>query len=464
MNKTIRKILFPLPGVLAVTVFLLFSSVYSYAQNSEEKFLDIQEVTTESGLKAWLVEDHSLPLITFSFSFEGPGSKLENPDNQGVSQLLSNMLDEGAGDLGSQAFQKELSDHSISLGFDNGRDGFSGSLKTLSRHKEKAFALMRLAVKSPRFDEEPFYRMRDANITRIRSSLSDPEWVAARLINDTTFEGHPYALNSGGTISSLNSLTPDDLRAHWQKFAKDQLVIAAAGDITKEELSKMIDFVFGHLPETAALNTPDNFDLQNTGKITLYQKDIPQTIIQIRQNALDENHEDFFAQTLLNYIFGGAGFGSRLMEEAREARGLTYGIYSSVRNLEHVDLLSISTSTKNEKVEEMLQIIRSEMQRLKEELLSERELQDAKSYMTGSMPLALTSKDKIANLLLSMQMRNRPIDYLDHYAAKINTVSAEDIQRLAQEVFTPENLSIVLVGHPENIKADKIIEVIPNVE
>ena len=187
---------------MKIIIILFIALLFSFPVNAAEKFLNIQEVTSDSGLTAWLVEDHSLPIIAIQFSFLDAGAKNDPANKQGRAKLLSNMLDEGAGELDSQAFQKQLNDHSISLSFSKGRDHFNGNLKTLSRHKEKAFNLLRLALNSPRFDDEPLERMKQANISRIKSSLTNPNWIAARLQNDLVFNDHPYALNSGGTISS----------------------------------------------------------------------------------------------------------------------------------------------------------------------------------------------------------------------------------------------------------------------
>ena len=170
------------------------------AQGKADGLLSIREVKSASGISAWLVEDHSLPVISLAFAFQGAGAALDPEDKQGLSTLASNTFDEGAGDYDSQAFQKALSDHSISLSFSASRDDFSGSLKTLTRHEDLAFDLLKLALTKPRFDADAVERMRAANIARVRNAVGDPDWVTARILNDTAYNGHPYARNSGGTL------------------------------------------------------------------------------------------------------------------------------------------------------------------------------------------------------------------------------------------------------------------------
>ncbi len=444
---------------------LLLLVVINLPAHAADKFLDIQEVKSKGGLTAWLVADKTLPVITLQFTFVDSGSALEAEAQQGLVQLLSNTMDEGAGELTSNEFQKALLDNSISLGFSGGRDGFGGALKTLSRHKEEAFHLLQLAMSTPRFDVEPIERMKEANLSRIRSSMTDPGWMAARLINARAFEGHPYALNSGGTLTTLKKLNPDDLRGYYKTYlTKDRLVVAAAGDITAEELGILLDKIFGALPGTAPASPVEDFRIQNTGTVGVYKHAIPQTLIEILMPAFGRKDKDYYALQVMNYVFGGAGFGSRLMEEVREKRGLTYGVYSSLRNFRHLDAISISLSTKNDTAAQAIDVIKAEMHKLANEPVSERELSDAQAYLIGSMPLALSSTDNIASILLSLQEDKLPIDYLDHYAEKIKAITAKDIQRVAVRLLDEQAMTVVMVGDPQNIDNPVLVETLPNVQ
>ena len=447
-----------------ILTFICFLIAVPYSA-AAEKYLDIKEIKTNSGITVWLVEDHSLPIISMDFSFKGAGSIRNTSKKQGTARLLSNMLDEGAGELKSQEFQKQLSDHSISLSFGSGRDNFGGSLKTLTRHKEKAFELLKLTLTKPRFDQEPLNRMRDANIARIRNSMGKPDWIKARIFNDKAFENHPYALNSGGTITSLNKITADDLQNHMKEWLTlDHLHIGIMGDITAQEVTQMVEDVFSGLPRTREKKPVEKIEIQNQKTAFLYEKDIPQTMITIAMPAFDNLDPDYYALQIMNYIYGGSGFGSRLMAEAREKRGLTYGIYSSHSHQDYIDYLSIGTSTKRQSTSEMLDIIYTEMDKIKQTPVETQTLQDAKSYLTGSIPLSLTSTDRISSMLLSLQMNERPADYLDTYSDKINAVTAEDVQKVAKRVLDKNKAIVVMVGKPENIVNLEIVETVPNVE
>ncbi len=449
--------------VAILVVALVVLPFATFAKEPQQKFLDIQEITSAGGINAWLVEDHSIPVIAMTFSFRGAGAKNNTPAQQGLARLASNTMDEGAGDLTSQDFQKQLRDKSISLSFSASRDNFGGSVKTLSRNKKDAFNLLKLALTQPRFDEEPVSRMRASNQSRIKSSVSNPRWLAARLQNDRIFEGHSYALNSGGTLTTLEKITPDDLRAFHKTLGKNQLVIGVAGDITAAELKTVLDNIFGDMPvvdETEITKT----NLKNAGKTYLYEQDIPQSVIEMSQVGISRKDKDYYAANIMNFILGESGFGSRLMEEIREKRGLTYGVYSYFRQYDAVDVLHVSTSTANENVTEMLSLIHAEWDKIKDAPVSEQELNDAKSYLIGSLPLSLTSTSSIASVLLSLQLDDLPIDYLDQRAGKIQAVQIADIQAAAQRVLDKDSMTTVIVGKPQGIETAEKVTTLPNVE
>lgn len=429
----------------------------------EGDILKIQEITTKKGISLWLIEDDLHPIISMRFTFKGAGAINETNETQGTARILSNTMDEGAGNLTSQEFQKKLSDHSVTLRFSSSRDNFDGTLKTLNRHQDTAFDLLKLAINTPRFDEEPLARMKQANIARIQSSKGNPDWIRARLVNDIIYKGHPYALNSGGTISTLNAITADDLRAyHKAHLTRNKLIITIVGNINAEMAAKKVDEIFGTLPEGTKSKIKSDFKLQSSGQNFVYNKDIPQSMITVTLPGIDKKHPDYPALRVMNIVFGGGGFGSRLMEEAREKRGLTYGIYSGMAHKEYVDEFSISVSTKNESAREMVDLIREEMVKMPQGVREE-EINKAKSYLIGALSLSLTSTDSIANVIQGMQLQD-DIKYLDAYKDRINAVTANDIIRVAKEILKPEDMTTIIVGKPNNLEGFVSLDTLPNVE
>lgn len=445
--------------------FLSFCALSLLTVSAQAEILNIQKVTSSKNISAWLVEDHSVPVISIKFAFRGAGSINDAPDKQGLSQILSNTMDEGAGDLDSTEFQKQLNDYSIGLSFSSGRDDFNGSLKTLTKYKKKAFDLLTLALTEPRFDAEPVARMVEANMVRIRSNLTDPEWMQARLVNDVLYKNHPYAMNTGGTLSSLPKITPDDVQQKFlTQLAQDNLMIAVAGDITADELSRVLDDVFSKLPETSKRVEINSIVLPIKESVTLYKQNIPQTVIGMYMQGIKITDKNYPAAEVLDYIFGGAGFGSRLMDEVREKRGLTYGIYSGLQEMEASQIFSISTSTQNKNVSDVVEITKKVMRVLKQFPISESDLKDAKTYLIGSVPLALTSTDRISGVLLWMMNYGLPTNYYDTREEAIRAVTLDDVQRVAKTLLNENNMQIILVGQSNLETPAKTIKKLPNVE
>lgn len=444
---------------------LLCLALWAPAQ-ARERFLAIEEVKTPSGLSVWLVEDRRVPVIAVDFAFRGAGSALDPADKQGLAQLLSNTLDEGAGDIDSRAFQEELRARSIQLSFSQSRDHFYGSLKMLTRDRDRAAALMALALTRPRFDVEAVARMKAANLSRIKENMTDPQWMAARLMNAAAWSGHPYARNSGGTLATMAALSPDDLRAAVKaRFGQNNLVIAIAGDISAQEVPGFVDALFGAVPAVAAQRVEETpVTVHGAGSVTVFDRDIPQSVIEILQPGLRRDNPDYEAALLMNQILGGSGFGSRLTEEVREKRGLTYGVSSSFLDMDQGQALAVSTSTRNETAAQVLDLIRAEWKRMRNEDVTEKELADARSYMIGAMPLALSSTDAIAGLMLSLRLDDRPVDWLDGRAERLRALGPEDVRRVAKKLLDPAGLTVVIVGRPDGVMATNKPEKLPDVE
>lgn len=444
--------------ILFSIALLLFSHFPAHAG-----ILNIQQVTSPKGIKAWLVEDHTVPAFSMRYAFRGAGAANDPETLQGLSRLLSNTLDEGAGNLTSEQFQALLNDKSIGLSFYTTRDDFGGELKTLTKNKDQAFDLLKLSLTAPRFEQAAIDRMIAANIARIRSDMTDPDWMAARLMNAVIFKNHPYGMNSGGTLSSLPRIQAEDLRRKLRSdLSRNRLIISVAGDITKEELALRLDEVFSGLPEKAENKTIPNIEFGEASTI-LFRHDIPQTLISATLPGIRINDPDYHAAEIMNFILGSSGFGSRLTEVIREQNGLTYGIYTGMEMMDHAALFTLSTSTKADTGAKLLDLTKKEFERIKTEDVSDKEIKDARSYLIGSTPLSLSSNDQIASMMLAFQRYNLPTNYLDLRAQALRSVTKADIKKVAQRLLDTSKLTVTLVGAPKDIQPTATLSELPNV-
>lgn len=436
------------------------------AKADDTRILDIQEFTSESGVDFWLVEDHTLPIITMNFAFRGAGSINDPTGKDGLGQLLSNVLDEGAGERDAQAFQQALQDHAIDLSFSNSRDHFTGKIKTLSKHQDLAFGLLKDALTSPRFEEEAISRMENANIMRIKSSQSNMDWAAARLMNATYFGDHTYARNSGGTISGLKSITVEDLKNYHQEFlTRNRLVIAVAGDITPALAKTLVDRIFGSIPTGQNPDALDRISAPEKNLKKAFRTQSPQSVVHMVWPSLPKSDPDYHAYRVLNHLLGAGGFSSELMEEVREKRGLTYGIYSRPVHMDYADYLAIEAATSPENVVPMMTAVTDVINGFKNKPVDDEKLADAKSYLIGSLPLRFSSTQRLSSVPLSMQLDNLPITMLDDWTDNINAVTSADIKHVARRIFeTAEPKAKVVAGAvPEGIDFE-MVETLPGVE
>lgn len=415
--------------------------------------VEVARVISPGGIEAWLVEEHGIPILSLRAVFRD-GAVLDPAGREGRAYMASGLLDEGAGAYDSLAFQGRLEDLAIHLRFDAGLDSFSVNLKTLSENSEQAFEMLRLALTEPRFDAEPVERIRGQIQVQLARGAENPDRIASRNWFANAFPDHPYGRPLRGTPETLSNLTADDLRRFVaEQLTRDRLVIGVVGDIKPERLGALLDSTFGPLPASGVERDIVYGAPQAKGRLIIVERDIPQSIALFGHAGLKRDDKDFYAASVMNYILGGSGFTARLTNEIRVKRGLAYGVYSYLSPMDYAALFMGRVATENSSVAESLDIIRAEFARMRDHGVSEQELIDAKTYLTGSFPLRLDSNGKIARLLVGIQLEDLGIDYIDRRNGYIEAVTIEDIRRVARRLLAPEDLQVVVVGKPTDLEA-----------
>ncbi len=417
--------------------------------------MQIKTFKSPGGIEAWLVEDHSNPLMALKFSFEG-GNAQDPAGKEGLANFLTAMLDEGAGDLDSGAFQERMETIAMRMSYEDSRDAFYGNFETLTANRDEAVELLTLAINKPRFDVDAVERIRKQLIANLIYAARNPEKVAAKAWYAAAFEGHNYARPSQGTEASVAAITQDDLENYRRRvFARSNLKVVAVGDITQDELGKLIDTVFGGLPADAELAPVDKTKPAMGGLEKFIEMDIPQSVAVFGFGAMARKDPDFITAFVLNQLVGGGGFASRLMEEVREKRGLAYSVFSYIQPFRHTSIFTGFVATKTEAMPKSLEIIRSELKRIADGGPDEQELADAKSYLTGSYALRFDSNVKIASQLLGLFEEGFGPDYIENRNEMINAITMEDAKRVAKRLFDASNLIVTVVGRPPTAAASK---------
>lgn len=446
------RVLDPRPALIRAITALMATLAFLLAAQMVRAEIEIQEVTSPGGIKAWLVEDHSIPFSALELRFRG-GTSLDAPGKRGAVYLMGGLLEEGSGELRAQEYARALEALAASFSYDADKDTMSISATFLSENRDEAVELLRQTIQEPRFDQDALDRVRAQVLVGLKSDLADPNAIAGETFAKLAFGDHPYGTNGKGTVESVSALTRQDMfAAHEAVFARDRLYVSAVGDITPEQLGEILDALLGNLPaEGAPMAAPTEVLL--TGGTTVVPFATPQSVALFGQKGLDRHDEDFFAAYVLNQILGGGSFETRLMDEVRTKRGLTYGVYSYLVPRDLASTYMGSFASANEKMAEAVGVVRDQWLKTAEEGVTPEELQDAKTYLTGAYPLRFNGNGPIASILVGMQMDGLPRDYVVTRNDKIDAVTLEDVNRVAQELLDPEGLRFVVVGEPEGLKS-----------
>ena len=413
--------------------------------------VDLQEVTSPGGIKAWLVQETAIPFTALEIRFKGGGA-LDRPGKRGAVNLMAATIEEGAGDLDAQGFAAARDALAASFVFDANRDSISVSVRFLSENRDQAVDLLRQALVAPRFDQAAIDRVRGQVLSGLRADEGDPNTLVSRSFNALAYGAHPYGSAIDGTQDSVAGLTRDDILAAFEDtIALDRVYIGAAGDITAEELGALLDHLLGALPAAGA-PLPEEAELGLTGGVTVLPFDTPQSVAMFGHAGIGRDDPDFFPAFLANEIFGGNGRQSRLSYEVRETRGLTYGIGAYLANYDLAEVVIGQVASSNDRMAEAIDVVKTEWAKIAEEGVTERELEEVKTYLTGAYPLRFDSNASIARIMVGMQMDDLGMDYINTRNDKVNAVTLEDVARVAKRLYRPDALRFVVIGQPEGLE------------
>jgi zinc protease len=409
---------------------------------------DVQEITTPSGIRAWLVEDHSLPLLAVQLRFTESGSAHDPKGKEGRANMASALLGEGAGELDARAFSEAIEARAMRLTFSVDEDGLDVALESLSEHKDEAMRLLGLALAAPRMDESSIGRVRAQTLSLITQMESRPAFLAQRALRKAAFGEHPYAVPATGTAESVRSLTQADVRDYAKtRLTRGNMVVAIAGDISAAEATALLERHLAALPAQpgAVAQLPEASPPAKASEHHL-TFDVPQTVVAFGLPGIKRRDPDFLTAFIVNHMLGGGGsLTSRLGREIREKRGFTYGIATNLDPLEHGALWHGSFATRAQQAKEAVAAARSVVQTFAAQGFSDVEFEEAKDYLRGSFMLQLDSNADLARFLITMQVQQLGIDYLDKRNQLISAITREEAMRVAKRLLDSP-LMVVTVG------------------
>ncbi|SFG85481.1 zinc protease [Palleronia marisminoris] len=431
----------------------VFAAAFAVLAGPALAAVEVQEVTSPGGIDAWLVEEHSIPFTALEIRFV-PGAAADRDGKRGAVNLMAGLLEEGTGDLDAQGFAAARDELAARFGYDAHDDAVSVSAQFLTENRDEAVDLLRRSIVEPAFPEDAIARVKDQVLSIIARDATDPGAIARETFDRLAFGDHPYGSPVEGTAESVTALTRDDIeQAHRDTLVKDHLYVSAVGDITPEELGTLLDDLLGDLPQSSDAPLPADAGWNLEPGVEVVDYPVPQSVILFGHEGIERDDPDFFPAYVANQIFGGAGFESRLMDEVRVQRGLTYGIGTYLAPMEYAEVVGGQANSANATAAELVDVVRGQWGRIAEGV-TEEELADTKTYLTGAYPLRFDGNANIASILVGMQMDELEPEYIDTRNDLIEAVTLDDITRVAERIYRPDDLSFVIVGQPEGIDAD----------
>ncbi len=409
----------------------------------------IQHWQAPSGAQVYFVEDHNLPMLDVAVSFPA-GSAYDDAAKKGVAGLTHGLLDLGVQGMSEDDIARKLADIGARVGSSFDADRSSVTLRTLSSAAEREVALDILArvLQQPLFTQDVLAREKTRLIASLREAETKPEFLSEKAFGKAVFGTHPYGWQT--EVSDIEKVKRADLleffRAH---YGAKEAVVALMGDVSRQQAESIAQQLTAKLPQSGSIAALPAVTPLKAG----YEQRIPhpasQSHILIGAPGIARNDLDYFPLYVGNYILGGGGFVSRLMNEVREKRGMAYSVYSYFMPMQQPGAFQIGLQTKNEQVDEALRVVRTTVSDFVAKGVTEAELRAAKQNIIGGFPLRIDSNRKILEYLSVIGFYDLPLTYLDDFQKRVEQVDVRSINDAFRRRVDPEAMATVIVGGQE---------------
>jgi zinc protease len=412
-----------------------------------------KRIVLENGMILLLSEKHDIPMVTVSMAIKA-GNTAASADQPGIASLTASLLTQGTARRTAGQISSEIDFIGGSLSVSGGDDFASAGLRVLKKDLTIGFDLLADVLMNPVFDQKEIDRKVKEILASIQQQKDEPGVVAGEAFTKEVFGRNSYGQTNEDVAAYLPKLARQEVIDFYHaRYGPNGAVVAIVGDVTEAEIVPLLNRYFKGWKQSDR-TLPASIDPPKIEKniVRKINKDITQANIAMGHIGISRSNPDYYAVMIMNYILGGGGFSSRLMDSIRDNKGLAYDVHSAVVALKEPGRFEITIQTKNESANEVIAESLKEVGRIRSELVAEKELADAKAYLTGSFPLRMDTSAKIAGILVSIELYNLGLDYPQKYAGIINSVTREDILRVAKKYLHPDRMVIVVVANQEKAK------------
>lgn len=440
-SSTLNKsLLSPVSALIGLTITLLTTgSVFATP--------DIQQWQTNNGAKVYYVPAPELPIVDISIVFDAGAAR--DGDKPGLALLTNALLPEGAGDMDANTIAERFDNLGARFSNSSHRDMSVFKIRSLSAPGKlnSAIKILTTILTKPTIPENALNRERNRLLVSLQGSKQSPGNIAEKTFFKAIYGSHPYSTVPNGNEKSVKSISRKDLMAFYSKyFVSRNAVVSIVGDIDRQQAEALAEALTGKLqtgehaatlPKVSAAEQPitETIDFPST-----------QTHVIIGQAAMTRNDPDYFALFVGNHILGGSGLNSRISNEVREKRGLSYSAYSYFSPMREQGPFQIGLTTRNEKTSEALEVLNQTFKEFIDKGPSEDELEAAKKNITGGFALRLSSNKKILNYIAVIGFYNLPLDYLDTFNTKVDAVTLKSIKETFKKRLDLDKMVTIIVG------------------
>jgi zinc protease len=414
--------------------------------------LDVRRQVLDNGLVLLVAERHNLPIVRVAIGLNA-GSMQEPAEKAGLANLTSSLLTAGTATRTAHEIEEAIEFVGGDIGASGGSDYSTVRLSVLKKDVDLGFDLLADIIQNPTFPEDELTKKKERIKGGLKASEDDPTFVASREFKKALFGDHPYGRLVTGTAETIDSITREDIvRFHKKFYVPDNAVMAVVGDLTFDEVTGLIKRYFGDWKKSGGLRLSEETAVPAVGGRTIIiDRDLTQATIILGHGGVARDDPDYYALSVMNYILGGGGFASRLMQNIREEKGLVYDIYSFFSASRFGGGFRVSLQTRNESAREAIGEVLREIRRIRSGLVDERELSDARSFLIGSFPMRIETGARIASFLVAVEFYGLGVEYIDNYPRFIESVTRQDILRVAKKHLDPDNYILVVVGDQEKV-------------